>query len=224
MDDDKDDGPELPLPVQCIKEDSLFDVSSETLDVKLLFLGLDNAGKTTLLHMLKDDKIAQHEPTVHPLSEEIIIGKFRFLAFDLAGHETGRILWRDYFPMAGAIFFLVDSSDRSRFPEAAEEIAKLLKAPALEAVPLVVCGMKTDLKEAASKQEFEKALNLQDLWASSRKVKLFMCSIVQRQGYGDAIRWLMEVMEEQRVKGISTTTKPAPTETPANDFADDLDV
>lgn len=93
--------------------------------------------------MLKEGRVAIHNPTLHPNQDELIIGKIRFKTFDLGGHETGQLgifvqsiqlilmciyslarkLWRDYFASGvDGVVFIVDAVDRARFPEAKKEL------------------------------------------------------------------------------------------------------
>ena len=167
---------------------------------RILFLGLDNAGKTTLLHMLRDGKLVLHEPTRYPQSEELAMGGIRFRTHDLGGHKAARRLWKEYFASVNGIVFLVDAAEPERFTEAQEEIYSILSDESVKDVPFLVLGNKVDLKTAVDEHTLKEQLGVSSICTGKdkdskvptgiRPFEVYMSSVVKKFGYVDGFKWL----------------------------------
>ncbi|GMR62643.1 hypothetical protein PMAYCL1PPCAC_32838, partial [Pristionchus mayeri] len=172
---------------------------------KLVFLGLDDSGKTTLLHLLKDDRIGEYAPTLVPTAYELRLDGVRFLTYDLVGgYRQARRWWLEFAP--DGIVFVVDVANHERIAEAAKEFERLMTDETVAAVPILVLGNKADKAGALSEEQLKCALGLQDGCTgkgatfakddcANRPIAVFMCSAFMRQGYGEAVRWLAKNLD-----------------------------
>ena len=164
----------------------------------IVFLGLDNAGKSALLHVLKTDRVTQTRPTIHPHSEVLKMGNVVLNTYDLGGHETARKIWKDYFPAVNAILFLVDSVDVKRFPEAYKELNDILETPELVNIPIAILGNKIDMAGAVSIEELKAALHYDELMAKeNRPMEVFMTSVTKKIGFSAALEWISSKLPDE---------------------------
>jgi GTP-binding protein SAR1 len=165
---------------------------------KLMLLGLDDAGKTTLLQCLKTGNFIQFEQTKSYHVEDLTIEGINFHAWDLGGHELARQAWSEYFLNANAIVFMVDAANPGRLEEARRELDGLLSDDVLRAVPFLILGNKTDKDGCVSPDELRRYLGIQyetpdsatSVPPGQRPIKVFPCSVKMKSGYANGFRWL----------------------------------
>eukprot|EP00183_Erythrolobus_madagascarensis_P004926 CAMPEP_0185856612 /NCGR_PEP_ID=MMETSP1354-20130828/29085_1 /TAXON_ID=708628 /ORGANISM="Erythrolobus madagascarensis, Strain CCMP3276" /LENGTH=164 /DNA_ID=CAMNT_0028558873 /DNA_START=683 /DNA_END=1177 /DNA_ORIENTATION=- len=162
--------------------------------MRILMVGLDAAGKTTILYKLKLGEIVTTIPTIGFNVETVEYKNISFTVWDVGGQDKIRPLWRHYFQNTQGIIFVVDSSDRERIVEAREELHKMLSEEELRNAVLLVFANKQDLPNAASTAELANALQLPNLRQRSWYIQA--CCATNGEGLFEGLDWLSDELSK----------------------------
>ncbi|TAQ86028.1 hypothetical protein B7494_g5646 [Chlorociboria aeruginascens] len=132
-------------------------------EMRLLMLGLDAAGKTTILYKLKLDQDVTTIPTVGFNVETVTFKNVKFNVWDVGGQDKIRPLWRHYFSGTQGLIFVIDSNDRNRIEEAKSELHRIINDREMADALLLVFANKQDLPDAMTAKDVKDKLELQNL-------------------------------------------------------------
>ena len=162
---------------------------------QILMVGLDAAGKTTVLYKLKMNETIATIPTIGFNVETVKpVKNVSFTVWDVGGQDKIRPLWRHYFSGAQGLIYVVDSSDRSRFDEAKNELDWILDSDEMVGVPLVILANKQDLPRAATPSDLAMSLGLDKL--RNRKWHIQGTSALSGEGVLEAMQQLSTLVKE----------------------------
>lgn len=162
---------------------------------RILILGLDGAGKTTILYRLQVGEVVTTIPTIGFNVETVAYKNLKFQVWDLGGQTSIRPYWRCYFSNTDAIIYVVDSMDRERIGISKTELVSMLEEEELKNAILCVFANKQDIEGAMTATEVANSLGLPSL--KNRKYQIFKTSAVKGSGLDEAMEWLANALQQQ---------------------------
>merc|ERR1711953_913930 len=165
-------------------------------ELRILILGLDGAGKTTILYRLQVGEVVTTIPTIGFNVETVTYKNLKFQVWDLGGQTSIRPYWRCYYSNTDAIIYVVHSADRDRIGISKQELVSMLEEEELKNAILVVLANKQDLEGAMSVTEVYGALGLDAL--KSRTFQIFKASAVRGDGLDESMEWLSNALQARK--------------------------
>jgi len=157
---------------------------------KIIILGMQNAGKTTILYRLSLGQFVKTTPTIGSNVEELNYNNIKIQAWDLGGQESTRSVWDVYYMNTDGVVYVVDSHDDESFEESKAEFYKALKHPNLRNAVILILANKQDLpgsktiEKLIEDYEFNKIKN--HIWY------IQPCSALKGDGLDNGIKWLSD--------------------------------
>ena len=157
---------------------------------RVLLLGMDNAGKTTVLFQMHAGKAVKTMPTLGYNVEKVKFAGLELVLWDVGGQEQLRGHWRHYYTGTQGVVFIIDSADRNRFRQVREEMVQVLADQQLAGVPVVVLANKQDVQGAVPVEELSKAMNLEEVFGAGREWHIQRTVASKGEGLEEGVTWL----------------------------------
>jgi len=157
--------------------------------MRLLMLGLDNAGKTTVLKKFNGEDIKTISPTLGFNIKTLEYEGYKLNVWDVGGQQTIRSYWRNYYEQTDGLVWVVDSADTRRLEDCKEELHKLLLQEKLAGASLLILANKQDLPGALSEKEMAAFLDLKSI--TNRHWCIQACSAVSGEGLLEGVDWIV---------------------------------
>jgi len=157
-------------------------------------LGLDAAGKTTVLYKLKLGDNLTPLPTIGFNVESVEYHNLILTIWDVGGQDKIRTLWNHYFDGTQGLIYVVDSNDVDRLAEAREELYKLLDDPRLRDVKLLVYCNKQDLPNSISPSKMAEELALSRLRPDQWYIQ--PCCATSGTGLYEGLDWFAKALNQ----------------------------
>ncbi|KAK4169505.1 hypothetical protein QBC43DRAFT_307878 [Cladorrhinum sp. PSN259] len=159
-------------------------------ELRILMLGLDNAGKTTIVKKIMNEDVSTVSPTLGFNIKTIDYEGYKLNIWDVGGQKTLRSYWRNYFEKTDALIWVVDATDRLRIDDCREELHGLLQEERLSGASLLVFANKTDVQGCMTGEELSKALRLDEI--RTHRWHILRCSAITGENLEEGLAWVVD--------------------------------
>ncbi|TVY46587.1 ADP-ribosylation factor-like protein [Lachnellula occidentalis] len=159
-------------------------------EMRILMLGLDNAGKTTIVKKIMGEDVNSVSPTLGFIIKTIDYEGYSHHCRDVGGQKTLRSYWRNYFEKTDALIWVVDATDRLRIEDCKEELHGLLQEERLSGASLLVFANKTDVNGCMDEAEIQQGLQLNDI--KTHKWHIIRCSAITGANLQEGLAWVVQ--------------------------------
>ncbi|KAM8976764.1 ADP-ribosylation factor-like protein 11 [Pelodytes ibericus] len=162
---------------------------------RVVMMGLDFAGKSTILYKLKMNQTVETFPTVGFNVESLEMAKnVSVTIWDVGGQDKLRSNWKEYLEDTDTLIFVVDSSDHSRLPDATAELLSVLNNENMSGVPFLILANKQEVPGALSMEELIHGLKLENY--DDRAWEIQGCSAYTGEGLAEAMSAVARLLKK----------------------------